>query len=598
MFYGRFQPFHIGHKKVYNHLMSKFGKGNVYIGTSNKSEPGRSPLSFTWKQKIIRANGIPASRVIQTKQPYKAQEIIDHFKLDVDNSVLIVVVGNKDASRLSGKYYLPYSTGSKLRPVKDNAYYYVVDEESSTVKIKGKVVSATVIRDILSKDEDEFEKKDYDFLNSALGISRAMVDNIKPLFEEYYRKSENIILEGGMGGHMTHIFEDPDLTFNELEQIINDSLSGELNREEIREKTDGQNLFASIIDGKLKLSRNKSQTKNKGAGAMDISAIKSKWKDVPSVQEAFIEAFNSLEKALNQFSAKDLEEIFDNGGNWVNMEIMWPASKNVIHYDTPRVVFHGLEMVDDSGKKIGINKSLEKRLYTLIDGITQGETLVQKPPFLKIPANSDFSKRAKYFVSKLNAFRSKFNIPKGGTVGDWFEKLWAKEISTIENKLKTKLDSNVKSKIVNRLLTGDKSYTIPNMKKDIGNIVLFNEIKKLLDDSDSIYKKEREPLELLFLELGVEVLQNIQVVLNANPDESLSKLRKDIATQISKVRNSKNPEDIEKMRESLRKIQAIGGMNKLVPTEGIIFTWGGNSYKLTGAFAPVNQLMGIGRFNR
>ena len=30
---GRFQPFHSGHAKVYEHLVSKFGKNNVFRGT-------------------------------------------------------------------------------------------------------------------------------------------------------------------------------------------------------------------------------------------------------------------------------------------------------------------------------------------------------------------------------------------------------------------------------------------------------------------------------------------------------------------------------------------------------------------------------------
>jgi len=32
---GRFQPFHKGHYVTYQKLVSKFGAGNVYIGTSN-----------------------------------------------------------------------------------------------------------------------------------------------------------------------------------------------------------------------------------------------------------------------------------------------------------------------------------------------------------------------------------------------------------------------------------------------------------------------------------------------------------------------------------------------------------------------------------
>jgi len=33
---GRFQPFHKGHYHSYSQLVSKFGKNNVYIATSDK----------------------------------------------------------------------------------------------------------------------------------------------------------------------------------------------------------------------------------------------------------------------------------------------------------------------------------------------------------------------------------------------------------------------------------------------------------------------------------------------------------------------------------------------------------------------------------
>ncbi len=31
--------------------------------------------------------------------------------------------------------------------------------------------------------------------------------------------------------------------------------------------------------------------------------------------------------------------------------------------------------------------------------------------------------------------------------------------------------------------------------------------------------------------------------------------------------------------------------DKIVPNEGIVFVYGGNTYKLTGAFAPLNQII-------
>ena len=43
----------------------------------------------------------------------------------------------------------------------------------------------------------------------------------------------------------------------------------------------------------------------------------------------------------------------------------------------------------------------------------------------------------------------------------------------------------------------------------------------------------------------------------------------------------------------LEKLEAIGGINSIVPSEGIVFKYQGKTYKFTGAFAPVNQITGL-----
>ena len=47
---------------------------------------------------------------------------------------------------------------------------------------------------------------------------------------------ESLIYEGGASGHMSHIFEDPDLKFSDLKKIFTGLFKGKL---AITEKTDG-----------------------------------------------------------------------------------------------------------------------------------------------------------------------------------------------------------------------------------------------------------------------------------------------------------------------------------------------------------------------
>lgn len=133
---GRFSPFHIGHKSGYDFLVEKFGVDNVWVATSNKVEPPRSPFSFEEKATFIAATGIPTDKIIQTRNPYKAEELTMHF--DPDNTVLVFGVSAKDmeedprfnfAPKRDGSpsYFQPWpADGRDLEPLNKHGYIITV----------------------------------------------------------------------------------------------------------------------------------------------------------------------------------------------------------------------------------------------------------------------------------------------------------------------------------------------------------------------------------------------------------------------------------------------------------------------------------------
>jgi hypothetical protein len=50
------------------------------------------------------------------------------------------------------------------------------------------------------------------------------------------------------------------------------------------------------------------------------------------------------------------------------------------------------------------------------------------------------------------------------------------------------------------------------------------------------------------------------------------------------------------LKHQLEKLEAIGGLSSIVPSEGIVFKYKGNTYKFTGSFAPINQILGLVNF--
>ncbi|HET8688625.1 MAG TPA: hypothetical protein VFM18_18580 [Methanosarcina sp.] len=99
IFPGRFQPFHKGHKAIYDYLVGKFGRQNVYIVTSNKVDPPRSPFDFGEKQYFMKLTGITDDRIIQSSQPYNIDSLLSSGRVNITNkanTVVIFAVSEKD----------------------------------------------------------------------------------------------------------------------------------------------------------------------------------------------------------------------------------------------------------------------------------------------------------------------------------------------------------------------------------------------------------------------------------------------------------------------------------------------------------------------
>lgn len=152
---GRFQPFHKGHRAVYDYLVKKYGRDSVFIATSNKVDPPKSPFNFAEKSQFIALTGISMDRVVESAQPYKAEEITRNY--DPTTTRLIFAVSEKDMAedprfrswtKKDGSltYFQPHPTNaSMLKPFDQHGYIEVVPTFS--FKVLGEPMrSATEVR--------------------------------------------------------------------------------------------------------------------------------------------------------------------------------------------------------------------------------------------------------------------------------------------------------------------------------------------------------------------------------------------------------------------------------------------------------------------
>jgi predicted small metal-binding protein len=121
---GRFQPFHKGHKAVFDHLVSKYGTDNVFIATSDKVALPKSPFNFDEKIKMMKLTGLPVNRVVKVKNPYQAQEITQ--TVDPDSTAVIFAVSKKDMAEDPRFSFKPKKDGSP-------SYFQPMPSDSNTM---------------------------------------------------------------------------------------------------------------------------------------------------------------------------------------------------------------------------------------------------------------------------------------------------------------------------------------------------------------------------------------------------------------------------------------------------------------------------------
>ena len=144
---------------------------------------------------------------------------------------------------------------------------------------------------------------------------------------------------GGVAGHLSHLHENLDFTFGEIKSILRDVASANI---EVVEKVDGQNLFFTYRDGALQTARNSGDVKK---GGMTPEEFAGKWKGHPA-EDAFMNGFNAIRRAVDRMSEEDKAAVFENGANYINAEIMYVGNPNIIQYGANNVVLHNLQNFD------------------------------------------------------------------------------------------------------------------------------------------------------------------------------------------------------------------------------------------------------------
>ena len=400
---------------------------------------------------------------------------------------------------------------------------------------------------------------------------------------------------GALGGHMNHLWEDLDITFSELREIFSAATSGDL---EVTEKADGINMFFTVdSSGNARFARNSTEIKN---GGLTQAKMASNYIG-HGAERPFVEGV----EAISQLISKDYWPLGFSRKNWVNCDMIHKEHPQTLHYSECAIVIHNASAWRD-GKMIK-RVDLSRQFNILAENISQHTVPVNGlswhgygPIKIELPdaRGSGISTEAEA------AFRVIFE----NTGLDWE--------STVEEFAYYSLmagavgDLNIshvrKIQLVEAILGRENSLRLIDIKKGLtpeyaARVSAIGAKKNRF----RVLGEALKPIDKIVTRFGSKLLRNIHSVLIENPLEECDRLQDACVAAALVIETTDDDWSVERISMLQINQDRINSAGFYPPAmEGVVFNHGydedgaSKQFKMTGTFAPANQILGIARYGR
>ena len=398
---------------------------------------------------------------------------------------------------------------------------------------------------------------------------------------------------GGVAGHLSHLYDNRELTFNEMKKILSLASSGDLIG---TEKTDGYNIFLGFKDGQPRAARNKGDMQRGGMSTDELAARE--FKGGAQVKKVYNDAFRAYEKAVRSLTPAEQEMLFGLEGEiFYNTEIQGPGASNVVNYDANVLSIHHaghrrynaetnqVEVVDATENSKILDKAVDR-----FEAATADEPFsVRRTAFLELKQLDD-----DYDLQICLAKIKKAGFEGSMTIEQYLEQ---KILYKLNSEL-SYFSEQLRQDIVDRILKKEEAPTLSQIYKgfppDQKQI-----IREFVNNGNSYIKEAILPIEEAIHDFAVELLRGLESAYVLDNNAEVSRVKAEVEEAIKQIQSyegehSDELQDI--LAQQLRKIKHIDNINTTV--EGFVFQYGDQLYKFTGNFAPVNQLLGLFRYGR
>lgn len=399
----------------------------------------------------------------------------------------------------------------------------------------------------------------------------------------------NTINEGGAAGHMAHPI-DFNFTARDLKKLISDIFSGKI--EDVTEKIDGNNIQATMNSkGEVVFIRNGSDL-NSERGGMTIEDMAIKWADKKSVADTFITAGKIIKKVFTKLGV-DFFNPDDSTRLIVNCECVNEGVTNIIPYASALVSFHDIWVYKRMIGRWDVHDITKKGLDK-IESACEGVDNAKLTPKVII----ELTEKSNEMIEKYHGMIDElFGRDENMSITNWkyikFNELLTGKWSWIKSN-----DGGVDI-FFKRWFEKDKKVNLRDIKK------MYPDHASEIDDIEksSLYKEVvdeiTEPLDTIFMKLGNDVLRMCGGLLNGSKNDNvIKKLQDDMRKVVKDVKSEGSSSAQMKLVKQLKRLERLGGDSSINSVEGIVFKYQGKLMKLTGSFAPLNQILGSIKFSK
>ncbi len=394
--------------------------------------------------------------------------------------------------------------------------------------------------------------------------------------------------------HLPHLYDDRELTYNEIQEILTKAAKGEIKG---TEKVDGLNLYLGYKDGQPRAARNNYDIKNGGLSADELAQREFNGEQI---QQVFDLAFQSFANLVSKLDKKLLSIIFGQTGNvFLNSEIL-NGKTNVINYGTRTILIHRnghKRYNEETGEVENIREDTSKAISHIINKMNDmmnkemegTEFKIQQDPITQLPTLEDQS----VLADTLQRLKT------AGFEGDMtiHQYLFTQIKKIVVEKLPSLNEKN-SNDVVNKIIGVKGTPSITVLKKYVDENPNFTqELQNLVSSRKSLINDVMFPIEDAIHDFSVEVLKKLNSSFIDNTEEEAQRIKQELKDEVLKLKNYDGPYKdyvVDNLKRQLKKIKHID--NVQTSLEGFVFNYGNKYYKFTGNFAPINQIMGLYKY--